>query len=269
MKYMAIGLVLIASSVFANPLDNLNWEYEGIYDVPNQDATILVMTEQSLVRGDDAAILEEEINGVPSSPNAVLLNQDLSRFIITESRPGFIKMDDWEESIDSNDLLQELIDSTEDDNKHRKGALLFIDGWAEKPTLNKKEATMYYAIRAHSSENEKIVNARALKLSREGYSQITWVGSQEQFISAEDNLAPTLEQLKYEKGHTYKDFVPETDTVAAFGAGALMYKLITGKVAGKGGLVIGALLLAFGKKLWFLIFLPVVWLKNKLFKKDK
>ncbi|WP_141709749.1 DUF2167 domain-containing protein, partial [Vibrio splendidus] len=142
MKYMAIGLVLIASSVFANPLDNLNWEYEGIYDVPNQDATILVMTEQSLVRGDDAAILEEEINGVPSSPNAVLLNQDLSRFIITESRPGFIKMDDWEESIDSNDLLQELIDSTEDDNKHRKGALLFIDGWAEKPTLNKKEALL-------------------------------------------------------------------------------------------------------------------------------
>ncbi|MGR5056744.1 DUF2167 domain-containing protein [Vibrio rotiferianus] len=269
MKYITIGLMLIASSVFANPLDNLNWEYEGIYDVPNQNATIRVMTEQSLVRGEDAAILEEEINGVPSSPNAVVLNQDLSRFVITESRPGFIKMDDWEESIDSNELLQELIGSTEKANKHRKGTSLFIDGWVEKPTLNKKEATMYYAVRLHSSENEKIVNARALKLSREGYSQITWVGSQEQFISAEDNLAPILEQLKYKEGHTYKDFVPDTDTVAAFGAGALMYKLITGKVASKGGLAIGALLLTFGKKLWFLIFFPFVWLKNKLPIKDR
>jgi len=62
---------------------------------------------------------------------------------------------------------------------------------------------------------------------------------------------------KYNEGSTYADFVPGTDTVAAVGAGALAYKLITGKTAAKVSVELLALLAIFAKKLWFLVFVPL------------
>ncbi|MDF2153355.1 DUF2167 domain-containing protein [Vibrio sp. CAU 1672] len=269
MKYVLFTLALVSQIAAADVFDDLNWEYTGEYDVPNQNATIQVMDDQGLLRGHDAALAEEEINGVPSSPNAVLFNNDYTRYVITEEKLGFVKMDDWEDNIDAQAMLDELVEGTEEDNKHRKNGQLFIDGWAQEPTLDKNQATMYYALKLHDDQNNHIVNARAMKLSREGYSQITWIGEESQFLSAEESLAPILEQLKYKAGFTYQDFVPETDTVAAVGAGALMYKLVTGKVVGKGGLAILGVVLAMAKKFWFLLFAPFIWIKKKLFKSEK
>jgi uncharacterized membrane-anchored protein len=57
------------------------------------------------------------------------------------------------------------------------------------------------------------------------------------------------------------------DKVAAAGVGALVYKLATGKAIAKAGAL--ALIAIFAKKLWFLIFLPFIWLWKKMTNKSK
>lgn len=66
-----------------------------------------------------------------------------------------------------------------------------------------------------------------------------------------------MKMVSFTEGNRYADFKPGIDKVAAVGIGGL----IAGKVIAKTGLLV-TLLLVF-KKAWFLIFIPIVWLKNK------
>ena len=52
--------------------------------------------------------------------------------------------------------------------------------------------------------------------------------------------------------------------MAAVGIGALAYKMITGKAAAKVGTGLLAVLAIFAKKFWFLIFIPFIFLWNKV-----
>lgn len=67
--------------------------------------------------------------------------------------------------------------------------------------------------------------------------------------------------VSFTEGNRYADYVPGVDTMAAVGIGGL----IAGKVAAKAGLLI--VLLAFLKKGFILLLLPLFWLKNKFFGK--
>lgn len=179
-----------------------------------------------------------------------------------------MKMDDWEEYIDKDELLKEIQKSTEAANKiKRKGyPKLYVDSWAQEPYLDKANAIIYWAISAHTSEGGSIVNAKAMKLGRKGFAEIVWMGKPDQFANAQISLSPSLTAYQYDEGSKYADYVPGTDTVAVVGAGALAYKLITGKAATKASAGLLALLAIFIKKLWLLIFIPVVfawkWIKN-------
>ena len=178
------------------------------------------------------------------------------------------KMDDWEEHINKDELLSEIKKSTETANKIKEKGYpsLYVDGWAQKPFIDKNNAIVYWAISAHSSNGGSIVNAKAMKLGRKGFAEIIWMGSSAQFTDAQTSLSPTLVAYQYDECSKYADFIPGTDTVAAVGAGALAYKLMTGKTAVKAGAGLFALLAIFAKKLWFLIVLPFIfvwkWIKG-------
>jgi uncharacterized membrane-anchored protein len=70
-----------------------------------------------------------------------------------------------------------------------------------------------------------------------------------------------LKMVSFTEGNRYADFQPGLDTVAAVGIGGL----IAGKVAAKTGLLV--LLLAFLKKGFVLVLLPVAWVFNKFFRR--
>ena len=62
-------------------------------------------------------------------------------------------------------------------------------------------------------------------------------------------------------GNRYEDFKPGVDKVAAYGIGGL----IAGDVLAKTGMLAVALLAL--KKFWFLALVPLVWLKNRFWRK--
>lgn len=260
-------------------LQQLDWKnVVDSYDLASNDAKITIGENEYLVLGADAhkfMLLTEGHDGF--KPEAVKLkihaDESESTAIYQRYEVGFVKTDDWEENIDSDEMLAEIIKGTEETNKVRAEghARLYIDGWSQPPFLDKENSIIYWAINGHTSDNRKFINAKALKLGRKGYTEVIWAGSPEQFTNAESVLEPVLASYTYNEGFQYDDFMPETDTVAAMGAGALVYKLATGKAAVKAGFLAAAAL--FAKKFWFIIFMPFIygwkWVKRKFWAKPE
>jgi uncharacterized membrane-anchored protein len=176
---------------------------------------------------------------------------------------GYVKMDDWDEFINANDILSKIRNRTMETNKIRAEDYpkLYIDGWAEQPHLDRQGAIVYWAIRGHSDTGSAFVNAKALKLGRKGITDIVWVGAPEQFQDASRSLEPALKAYRYGGGYGYADFQRGVDTVAAVGVGAIAYKMLTGadkKGAAAVGAGIVAVAAALAKKLWLLLALPFV-----------
>ena len=253
----------------------LDWQAEpGKYQLTESSASVTTTSEEYLLKGKEAhkyMRISEGHDGF--KPDAFVLrvegpNQD-TQILFTYQDIGFVKMDDWDEHIDKDSLLKEIQKNTEAANKIKEKGYpsLYVDGWVQEPYLDKRNAIVYWAISAHTSEGVSIVNAKAMKLGRKGFAEIVWMGTPKQFEDAQTALSPSLAAYQYDEGSKYADFVPGTDTVAAVGAGALAYKLITGKAAAKAGAGLLALLLIFAKKFWFLIFIPFVfvwkWIKGK------
>ncbi len=252
----------------------LDWQVEpGKYQLTGSNASVTTTSEEYLLKGTEAhkyMRISEGHDGF--KPDALIVRVDGpsqdTQVLFTYHDIGYVKMDDWEEHIDKDELLKEIQKSTEAANKIKEKGYpkLYVDGWAQEPYLDKANAIVYWAIAAHTSEGSSIVNAKAMKLGRKGFAEIVWMGNPNQFANAQQSLSPSLAAYQYDEGSKYADYVPGTDTVAAVGAGALAYKLITGKAAAKTSAGLLALLAIFAKKLWFLIFVPFIfvwkWIKG-------
>ena len=84
---------------------------------------------------------------------------------------------------------------------------------------------------------------------------MSFVGGMEQLAEIKAVIPTVMAMPEFTVGARYQDYVPGTDTVAAYGIGAL----IAGKVASKAGLMVIAL--AFLKKGWIVIVLALggIW----------
>ncbi len=279
MRIIFISLLIFTTQALASQesqlskLGELSWKRTpNTYSIANNKAKITTTENEFLVTGKDASeymFITQGHRGY--SPDAAILRvqgpEENSQVIYTINKIGYLKKDDWSDNIDKDEMLQEIKENTAISNKQRGSDYsdLFVDGWAQEPHLDGVKNTVYWAISGHDEENNKFINAKALKLGREGYTEILWIGSPDQFKSSEIVLEPVLANYRYNEGFKYADYVPGTDTVAAAGVGALVYKLATGKAVAKAGAL--ALAAIFAKKLWFLIFLPLIylwkWLKSK------
>ncbi|MDT0605369.1 DUF2167 domain-containing protein [Thalassotalea castellviae] len=260
-------------------LQALNWQQEPrSYSIANDQATVTTTENDFLVIGEEASKYMFITQGHKNyQPDAAILRiqgpEADSQVIYTINKIGYLTQDDWADNIDKDQMLEEIKEGTIETNKLRGDGYLdiFVDAWAQEPFLDKENNTVYWAISGHDSENNGFINAKALKLGREGYTEILWIGSPDQFTSSEVALKPILENYYYSEGFRYADYIPGQDGIAAAGVGALVYKLATGKAAAKAGVLAAAVI--FAKKFWFILFLPFVygwkWLKKKWLKNSE
>lgn len=215
----------------------LQWQVKpGTYQLEGANSSVTITLDEYLLLGKEAykyMRLSQGYDGL--TPDAVIARIDDTQIVFTYHDIGFVKMDDWEEHIDKDELLSEIQKSTEAANKVKKAShsKMYIDGWAQEPYLDKKNAIVYWAISAHSSGGESIVNAKAIKLGRKGFESIVWIGEPKQFTSTQTALLPALAKYKYNLGFKYDDYVESDDTVSFIGVGALAHKLILGKAVTK------------------------------------
>ena len=161
--------------------------------------------------------------------------------------------------------MEGIIESTFEANKTRVSngvPKIEVKGWITEPTYDPTRDIAFYVIEAESA-GDSILNSVALKLGREGFTNITYVSGAGSPQEAADTLLAKLDGHSFDAGFLYADY-EQGNKMAGFGLASLV-ALTAGSKNGKGvaaGLM--ATLLIFAKKLWFVIFLPFVFLWGKI-----
>ena len=131
-------------------------------------------------------------------------------------------------------------------------------GWAEAPKYDQTTRKLHWAMELHfDGSEENTLNYELRALGREGVLNANFIGSIEQLPQIKAALPQVAGMVNFVDGKRYSDFDPSVDTVAAVGIGGLIAgKALTSKAG------IGVALALLLKKFWFVLLLPVFWLKN-------
>lgn len=234
-------------------------KYEtGKISLPGGIATLDLGPEfRFLAKADARKVLENAWGNPPDdSVLGMLFPANLSPLadggwgvVITYDSDGFVKDDDAEK-INYSELMADMKKDTAEANEERKKAgygTVELVGWAAPPRYDKSAKKLYWAKELRfdgGSENTLNYNIRAL--GRRGVLVLNAVAGKSQLATVEQQMPKLLPMVSFNEGHRYSDFIPGTDTVAAYGIGAL----VAGKLAAKAGFfkVLIGLLIA-GKKL--------------------
>lgn len=179
---------------------------------------------------------------------------------------GHVKLDDWE-GADRQDEIDAIWNDFVEGSKAQSEAVgqsIVPVRWFVQPTLNKEKSYLYYAILL-DWDGEMIINAKASLFDRQGYIPFRIIPDSSELSESELQrlVELSLEAYQPETKQAYFDF-QDGDKVAAVGAVGVLAALVGvkyGKAAAAGFIAVALLFL---KKAWFLLLLPLVFLK-KLF----
>ncbi len=177
---------------------------------------------------------------------------------------GYVTFEDWEgEDKDAviADIEENLRVGLQAQSK-ATGSQIEFTGWSVYPTLDREKQMMYYAtnLRWDGQDN---VNITATVFDRRGYVEFMIVPAAANVTAAETEglITNTLASYAPAAGESYAAWTAG-DKVAAVGAVGVLAAL-AGVQYSKGaatGLVAALLLIL--KKAWFVLLLPLIWLKG-------
>jgi uncharacterized membrane-anchored protein len=234
----------------------LKWvEEPGRYDLERSNSALSFAAGRSILLGYDAERLLFLMNGSEFPLTEAVLYDDASDvFVVYEFfDDGFVKDEDWSD-VDADALLDSVREGSERQNEERAKhgiSPMTVTGWRERPKYDAASNMVRWAIEFDEG-GSTTVNAIALKLSRHGYEQLTWVGSGKQYETMGGLLVTAMDNHAFNEGFRYADF-QDGDKVAAYGLGALV-ATVAGAKLGKGILVA---LLLFLKKGWILVVVAI------------
>lgn len=163
---------------------------------------------------------------------------------------GHVKDDDAK-SWNADELLQNIKDGTEANNKERTERgfpALDVVGWVEPPSYDAGTHRLVWSMLARDrgdAAQAATINYNTYALGRQGYFELNLVTGENTIAEDRKHAGAILAALDYKPGERYADFNASTDRVAEYGLAAL----IGGIAAKKLGLlaVIGLALAKFWK----------------------
>lgn len=215
----------------------------------------------------DANYVLEELWGNPHDtsvlgmvfPADVTPLHDTWGMVLSYDDMGHVSDEDAQ-GYDYDALLSEMKNDTREDSKWRVENgydSIALVGWAEPPHYDQAGRKLYWAQELQfGTEEEHTLNYNIRALGREGVLILNVVASMGQLDEVRDATPDLLAMTIFTEGNRYADFKPGVDKLAAVGIGGL----IAGKVVAKTGMLV--VLLAFLKKGFVLLLLPLIWLKN-------
>jgi len=169
-------------------------------------------------------------------------------------------------SYDYDELLKTMQQDMQDENEWRRENnydTLELLGWAAPPHYDSEGRKLYWAkeIRFDGDETTTL-NYNIRILGRKGVLIVNFIADMDMLDQVNKAVPAVLKMTNFTDGNKYSDFKPSMDKVAAVGIGGL----IAGKVLAKTGLI--AVALIFLKKFFFLLLIPLYWLKNLFGRKN-
>lgn len=178
---------------------------------------------------------------------------------ITFDEIGYVSDEDASD-YDYDEVLVEMRKDIVEENKWRVEngyETLQLVGWAEPPKYDPTARTLYWAKElSFEGFDENTLNYNIRVLGRRGVLIMNYIAPISLLQEVRESMPDVLAMPQFTEGNRYADFDPSIDQVAAVGIGGL----IAGKVLAKTGIFV--VILAFLKKFWFLLFIPLIWLKN-------
>ena len=224
---------------------------------------------------DTCTLVEQEWGWTPGSCDyidKIVINHGEGIDTLVVEKPnsdGYVKLDDWETG-DRDEQIGAIWRELEESAKQQSSRLsqsIVPKEWYVYPTLNKNKSYMYYATLV-SWNGEPTINVKASLFDRKGYIafRIIPVDSTISPVNLERMVEGTLQSYLSEPNESYFSF-QSGDKVAAVGALGVLASLVGvkyGKAAASG---LMAALLLIAKKFWFVLLLPLIFLKNLVFRK--
>lgn len=230
-------------------LKQLPWtRTAGIYTLPISGSKLALSRGYIAVFGPDAQ-RAYKLFGNPSERSrletVVVGGKDLDQVVTFEniSSTGYIGLDDWGQ-LDPAALLAEIQHNTDLENQQRRQqgiSALHVRAWVQPPTLDRSTATAYWAIASDEETGGINVNSVALRLGRDGFEKLTWIGMEDQY-QATDVLAVMLRAHSFAPGTSFADHI-STDRMAGYGVAALVATVLGAKAVkvAAGGAAAGGL----------------------------
>jgi uncharacterized membrane-anchored protein len=192
--------------------------------------------------------------------------------VVRFAKEGYVKDDDAK-NWNADDLLRNIKERTEEDNKERAARgfpSVEVIGWIEKPAYDASKHRLVWSLSTKSSGapegGVKGVNYNTLALGREGYFSLNMLTDSESVEGLKPVAKALLADLAYNSGKRYEDFNASTDQIAAYGLAAL----VGGVAAKKLGLIaLGAAFFAKFAKIAILAVVGAAAAVTKFFKRDK
>ncbi|KAF2393823.1 MULTISPECIES: DUF2167 domain-containing protein [Pseudomonas] len=189
--------------------------------------------------------------------------------IVSYSEDGHVSDEDAAK-IDYADLLKQMQEEDEEDNKERQKqgyAGLHLLGWAEQPHYDGASHKMYWARELKSDDAEdSTLNYSIRVLGRKGVLELNAVAAMADLPMVKKELPKVIAFTNFTDGNLYTDYSPATDKLASYGLAAL----VGGGLAAKAGLFakIGIFLLA-AKKFLIVGLVVIAGFLRKLFSRKK
>lgn len=226
---------------------------EEAFYLSDEETCSLVVTEFGWDRSGCDAI-DRMIFGLTPEIDSVIFEKPVS--------DGYVSLSDWDENSSSSEIaaIEDSYKQSIRAQSERLGQEIKFDGWLLYPTVDRDRKILYYA-NILSWSGSRTVNISVSYFDRHGYVPIKIVTMDSELPSeaVRGVVAAATASYKPKAETDYAQFV-SGDKVASYGALGVLATMLGvkyGKAATAGLLAIALVVL---KKLWFLAFLPFVWL---------
>jgi uncharacterized membrane-anchored protein len=187
---------------------------------------------------------DSTVLGLLVPENRGVLESNSWVFNISFDEMGYVKDDDADD-IDYDDLLKEQQKEMEEENpgriKEGYSPIKFI-GWASTPFYDKDKKVLHWAKEFKFGDDSlNTLNYNLRVLGRKGVFVLNAISSMEQLPEVKSNIGKVTGSVVFNNGSQYADFDPKLDEVAAWTIGGL----VAGKILAKVGFF--ALILKFWK----------------------
>lgn len=222
---------------------SLNFQ-QGVITLPGEMATLNIPdTFRYLDPADTERVLVlawgnpsgEGTLGMLFPADATPVSENSWGVVITYEEDGYVSDKDAD-TIDYDELLQEMKDAVVEENKMRRDQgyeSIELVGWAERPYYDKADHKLYWAKEiAFGLEEENTLNYNIRVLGRKGVLNLNAVSSIRQLDTVKEGMTQVLSFAEFNPGYRYMDYDSKTDKTAAYGLAAL----VAGGVAAKAGL---------------------------------
>lgn len=244
----------------------------GDVDISDGLAEIKLTDDYYFLGAKDAQYVLGELWGNP--PNPAVLGMifpaqqtplhDTWGLVVTYDDIGYVSDKDAA-NYDFDTLLKQMQADTVSENEWlRENGYSTVEliGWAEPPHYDQAERKLFWAKElAFEGSESNTLNYNIRVLGRRGVLVMNFIAGINQLDLVKAAAPEVMAMTEFGTGNRYADFDPSVDKVAAVGIGGL----IAGKALAKTGLL--ALGLVFLKKAWIVLLLPLLWLKNLIFRK--